>query len=194
MDKLTVDIVLLPPDDIQEKIIQINREFVNTHNDDIVLNKKTCLPHLTLAMGVLSIEDIPYVKETLVDIVNKWQNKELETLSSYKKRAWLKIRGVASLLDLHENLMRETLPFFCTDPTEEMFYGYERQQIDPRTIEYVKNFGNHHSLKKYEPHITIGHGPTNMMFEELVFYPEKLAICHLGNFCTCRKVLTKIDL
>lgn len=39
------------------------------------------------------------------------------------------------------------------------------------------------------PHITLGKGTLDAKAGETSFTASRLALCHLGNHCTCRKVL-----
>ena len=50
MSKIAIDIVLIPPRTIMDKAIEINNQFVD---DPIKLNRKNCLPHISLCMGVI---------------------------------------------------------------------------------------------------------------------------------------------
>ena len=50
MPKIAIDVVLLPPEEIMDKAIEINRQLAD---DPIKLNKENCLPHVSLCMGVV---------------------------------------------------------------------------------------------------------------------------------------------
>lgn len=60
MTKIAIDIVLLPPEEIMNKAIEINQQLAD---DGIKLNKKDCLPHISLCMGVISEEDLPEINQ-----------------------------------------------------------------------------------------------------------------------------------
>ena len=69
-DKIAVDVVLLPPDEIMEKAIAVNQALINTFNNKIILDKQNCLPHISLAMGCIEKEDIAEIDTVLKDIAD----------------------------------------------------------------------------------------------------------------------------
>ena len=63
---------------------------------------------------------------------------------------------------------------------------------------WIRNYSKESSLDKFSPHITIGIGEveseTRGLAYPIKFNTSKLALCHLGNYCTCRKVISLHDL
>jgi hypothetical protein len=45
------------------------------------------------------------------------------------------------------------------------------------------------SFGAFTPHITLGHAAAPPAIEPIVFDASTLAACHLGRFCTCRRIL-----
>ncbi|MDD4202483.1 MAG: 2'-5' RNA ligase family protein [Candidatus Omnitrophica bacterium] len=194
MEKIAIDIVLFPPDDIRDKIIAINQGFIASHNNDIILNKKDKLPHITLAMGCIASKNLQQINDILKRSVQKWTSTKLRTLCSYKDMAWLKVEDQDSLRQFHDHIMDVAEPFFMFKAEGSMFYPEKDGSINKTTVDYVNNFKTCSSKENYEPHITIGHGITAQNFESFEFYPVSVAVCHLGNFCTCRRVLFEVIL
>ncbi len=64
--------MLLPPDEITDKAIEVNQVLIKTFDDKIVLNKQNCFPHISLAMGCINKDDIPKIDTVLKDIANKF--------------------------------------------------------------------------------------------------------------------------
>ena len=52
-DKIAIDTVLIPPDDVLQLAIDINKTFSNTAAESYILDPKTCIPHITLLMGLI---------------------------------------------------------------------------------------------------------------------------------------------
>jgi hypothetical protein len=50
------------------------------------------------------------------------------------------------------------------------------------------------SFLSYAPHITLGHAHEPPRIEPFTFEATIVAACHLGKFCTCRRVLRHWDL
>ena len=44
-NKIVVGVMLLPPDEIMDKAIKINRAFIETFGKEIILSKQNRLPH-----------------------------------------------------------------------------------------------------------------------------------------------------
>ena len=51
MSKIAIDAVLLPSDEVAARAIEANKELAKQSPGKIVLDKKDCLPHISLAMG-----------------------------------------------------------------------------------------------------------------------------------------------
>ena len=58
----------------------------------------------------------------------------------------------------------------------------------------AKNYPEKSSFENFFPHITIGYGEINNFSFPIIFSVSKLALCHLGNHCTCRKILASTNL
>jgi hypothetical protein len=93
---------------------------------------------------------------------------------------------------LHEEVMDKLTPYLSTDVTEDMIYG--DQSVAESTLLWIKNYREKVSFENFFPHITIGYGQIEDHLSPISFVPSELALCHLGNHCTCRKVLYSIKL
>jgi len=54
---------------------------------------------------------------------------------------------------------------------------------------WVTGFRLKSAFGAFTPHITLGHGEHLPEIEPFEFEATTIAACHLGRFCTCRKVL-----
>lgn len=186
---IACDVVLLPPLEIMEKAIAINRKIVESGNSEIVLDKERCLPHITLAMGCLKEEEMREVDNVLKDTAKSFTPIKLRIIPSKGVKAWFRIEKNGEIEELHGSVMKNMGPFFSYDVTKDMLYKEKDEEIHDVTIHYIKNFSREHSLENYEPHITVGHGDMDIEVPSFEFEAGELALCHLGSFCTCRKVL-----
>ena len=46
-------------------------------------------------------------------------------------------------------------------------------------------------IDAFTPHLTLGHAEITPTIEPFDFIPTRLAVCHLGRFCTCQRVLAE---
>ena len=203
--KIAVDVVLLPPDEVMDKAIEVNQALIKTFDDKIVLNKQNCFPHISLAMGCINKDDIPKVCTVLKDIAEKFSPLALTisdirtgTIPTDEKVSGFEIVKTTDLQLLHETVMSKLLQYFTYDVSLDMIYALPNQQVEEVTTYWIKNYQKESSFERFCPHITIGigevEGETCGMNFPIKFNAPKLALCHLGNYCTCREILLLHDL
>jgi len=208
MARIAVDVVLLPSDEMTDYAIEVNRELLKTFDNKIILNYENCLPHISLAMGCINEKDIPDIKEILRDIAKKYSFSELrvvdiraEIIPTGKKVSGFKIEKTKGLQLLHEEVMERLAPYFSYDVTTAMLFS--PSEVEEATLFWIKNYPEKSGFGNFSPHITIGFGETNKVESgpaqrlcriDAGFAASKLALCHLGNYCTCRKVLVSAEL
>ena len=207
MSKIAVDVVLLPSDEMMDKAIQANAELVERFGSEIVLNKEDCLPHISLAMGCIDERDIASIERLLETIAR--ERKELigglkptlpltvtgirtSTNVRGEKVSVFEIEKTKELQLLHEKIMKKMVPYFIYDVTSEMLYGDE--QVAETSLLWIKNYPEKASFANFFPHITIGYGQIENGPFPIQFTASTLALCHLGNHCTCRKILASTNI
>ena len=82
--------------------------------------------------------------------------------------------------------------FSYDDVTKEMFYSPPTVNAVPQW--WVKDFVRTKILENYHPHITLGMGVLLGLNLPISFIASRLALCHLGTHCTCKKILTEFKL
>ena len=80
MTRKAVDVVLLPEETMMDKAIQANAELVEKFGKKIVLNKKNCLPHISLAMGCIDERDIAAIEKILDKIAEESSLRNLKVI------------------------------------------------------------------------------------------------------------------
>jgi hypothetical protein len=83
--------------------------------------------------------------------------------------------------------MHELAPYFSYDVTAEMVLS--PPVANETTLLWIKNYPEKSSFKRFNPHITLGYGHIDNVSYPREFTAPRLALCHLGNHCTCRKIL-----
>jgi len=199
MSKIAVDVVLLPSDEMMDKTIRANAELVETFDKKIVLNKENCLPHISLAMGCIDERDIAPIGRLLELAARECPLGELtvtgirtSTNARGEKVSVFEVEKTRDLQLLHEKIMKKMMPYFSCDVTGEMIYGDE--EVAETTLQWVKNYRKKAGLENFFPHITIGFGEIESEAFPTTFTASKLALCHLGNHCTCRQILASVEL
>ena len=198
MARIAVDVVLLPSRAMMEKAIEANRRLPKPSGSKIVLNKESCLPHISLAMGCIEEKDIDRLDKVLQEIAGQYSPLQLKvtdigvaTNSMGEKVSALRIEKSETLQSLHEEVMQELARHFSYDVTAEMVSG---AAVSESTLLWIRNYPEKSSFEKFFPHITIGYGEIREFSCPIEFTASELALCHLGNHCTCRKVLASARL
>ncbi len=197
MDKVAIDVVLLPDEIMMDKAIKANAELLEKISKKIVLNKEKCLPHISLAMGCIEEGHINAISKVLAAIADENPIAKLKVtgiLTSVNARgekvSVFEIERTEQLQLLHEKVMKKLTPYFSYDVTREMIYGDE--EVAETTLLWIKNYPVKASYKNFSPHITIGYGEIQNYSFPIEFFASKLALCHLGNHCTCRQLLCSV--
>jgi len=200
MNRIAVDIALLPDAAMTAEAIGANADLVERCGSEIVLDAKTCLPHVSLAMGAVEPSVIESVRKRLEGIAERHPVGELVVTGVVTS---LNVRGESvsafaiaktkAIQSLHEQVMDALEPYGGYDVTEAMIYGTEA--VAQTTLAWIRNFREKAAFAAYFPHITIGYGTVEQeMRFPMRFTAPRLAVCHLGNHCTCCKILASVRL
>jgi len=199
MGRKAVDVVLLPDEAMTDKAIEANKELVEKSGEKIVLNKQDCLPHISLAMGSIDEGDITSVGRVLKTIAEKTSLPELSVIgiltstnSVGEKVSVFEVEKTKELQSLHEEVMGQLGPYLSYEVTRDMLYS--SGEIRESTLLWIKNYRDKSSFANFFPHITIGYGRIENGPFPIRFGASQLALCHLGNHCTCRKILLSTGL
>jgi 2'-5' RNA ligase len=185
---IACDIVLLPPEEIMDEAIRVNREIIDRGDDDIILDKETCIPHITLAMGCVDSSKLTEVDGILGDIASNFPELRLRTVHSQDGPASMRIQKSRDIELLHEIVLIRLSPYLKNSPESHMLAEADEARFGDETMEYIRTFATKGSFENYNPHITVGHGKTSVELGEFEFKADTLALCHLGDLCTCRKL------
>ncbi len=199
MAKIAVDVALLPSERVTNQAIEANKGILKQYADRIILDKENCLPHISLAMGCMDERDITNIEKILKTIAEKYNPGQLSVLgintgtnSLGEKVSAFEVKKTERLLSLHEEVMRRIEPYFSHDVTTEMVLS--PPMAGESTLLWIKNYPEKSAFENFFPHITIGYRQVDGFSFTAEFTASKLALCHLGNHCTCRKVLAAAEL
>ena len=162
------------------------------------MNKENCLPHISLAMGCVDEKDIADVEGVLKRIAERYPLGDLKVVGVVvstnfvgEKVSVFEVEKTKNLRLLHEEVMGELAPYFSYDVTGDMIAGAEAEES---TFLWIKNYPEKSSFSNFLPHITVGYGEINNISFPIQFGVSKLALCYLGNHCTCREIIVSIEM
>ena len=194
--RYAVDIVLLPPDNIMDLAIKVNHDNPSTYP----LNKKSRLPHITLLQAIIKASDLKLAEDLLSNVAQRFKPLELSASlghaslpgfsSTPSKSSYFNIEPSDSLQNLHEMIMHDFEDIATYDAKAEDFYDSEVRQA---SLDWVKNFVRDAAHENYWPHVTLMTG-TDELITIPPFTARRLAICHMGDYNTCRKILFETTL
>lgn len=201
MSKIAVDVVLLPDKKMTSRAIEANAELVKKAGRKIVLNKEDCLPHISLAMGCVDQKDVAVIVKALERIAEEYGSGvaklnvtgvHIATNSVGEKVSVFMVERTKELQLLHEEVMQAMRPFFSYDVTADMIYG--AGEVAHSTLLWIRDYPVQSSFANFSPHITIGYGEAGPVESPMEFTASRLALCRIGNHCTCRQILASVEL
>ncbi|MBD3280472.1 hypothetical protein GF389_03025 [Candidatus Dojkabacteria bacterium] len=190
-----IDITILPPDEIMDLSIEVSKKVVGPGR--IQLNKRNQLPHITLLFGGVEEDDLSQVWEIVSDVCQSFGPLELEIPDiRYASSTGLHITRSDKLVSLHNKLVESVSPLMSYDVSVGNYKAPE--SVLEISTSWVNNFLQNSSGENYDPHMTIGDG--ELQKEDypnlpIKFIADRIALCHLGNLCTCAEILfeTKLE-
>ena len=196
MARIAVDVVLLPDEEMTERVIEANAELVAGHGAAIVLGRHDRLPHISLAMGCLEPASMASVGDVLAGIAGETPVGSLEITGVRTSRnargelvSAFEIDNSTDLQALHEAVMVRLDPFLSADVTAGMVCD---ELVAETTLAWVRDYRTQAAFERFWPHITVGYGRYQPAWSfPVTFRASDLAVCHLGNHCTCRRVLSR---
>ena len=199
MGQIAVDVVLLPDEAVTNRTIEINRRLIGNGPPEIVLNCKDCVPHISLAMGCIDEAEVTAIQKRLESLARETavgQLRVVGVVASVNARgettSLLEVDRTEELQALHELVMQEMMPFFRSEVSEAMI---DDDVVSGSTLDWIRTYPQKAAYEHFRPHVTIGYGqaPAGLSFP-IPFRATRLALCHLGNHCTCRRLLVTVDL
>ncbi len=199
MSEIAVDVVLLPDPAVAQSASAANARLVERFGRHIVLDRDH-LPHISLAMGCIDADDTERIGRALARVASECPPGELAitgiatTLSAGGRQVSSFILAQTQPLQvLHERIMAAMQADFSNEVTPEMVYGDE--DVAETTLAWIRHYRQKAAFKAFFPHITLGYGRVDEpMTFPMACAAQSIAVCHLGNHCTCRKILTSVEL
>ncbi len=198
-DLIAVDIALLPDEELTKRCFDENARLLAQQEGPHRFDSEQCIPHLTLTMGIIRRESLSVLQGRLTEFTRhdapllhaRLVSRALVPANGNSVTEYV-IDHTPELDALHGRAHDIMSDLIVDEATLDALL--QPPESEPITLEWIKYFRSKHSGDAYSPHITLGLGALPRDDESLPFHGSSIALCHLGNYCTCRKVLSSVDL
>lgn len=148
------------------------------------------MPHLTIVQQFVRRDALGEIGDTITRTIAELDAITLVTteLAAGRVARTLGVALTAALAALHRRLLDDLAPFREVTADPDAFWT-DGDQPRPADVEWVASFRQHSALASFVPHITIGIGSIETTLRPFRFIASEVALCQLGRFCTCRRLL-----
>jgi len=193
-DLVAVDIAILPPTPVSRLAIELSTALPREESPQgLLLGGDDYLPHITLLQQFVSVDAMDTFLDRIGDVVRARRPMALRGTGGGmgSNAVWISIERTPALVDLHQQMLDAALPFDRERGDALAFVGGDARDRD---VQWVTGYRISSSGPLFQPHITLGHAVRPPMIEPFDFEATTIAACHLGRFCSCRRILRKWNL
>jgi 2'-5' RNA ligase len=189
---LALDVAILLPPEVSQQAIELSASLPESESLGLRLGGDV-LPHITLTQQFVTLGSLEAVLDSVGSALTGMEPLQLTVTGAGRGRSsvWMSIQPTPALVDLHQRLMDAMRPFEVQGGTEAAFLDRHARRAD---VEWVSGYRPTSSHGAFRPHITLGHASALPDIEPATFEATTIAACHLGKFCTCRRVLRQWEL
>ncbi len=185
---VAVDIAILAPETVARPARAISQALSGRRSGALTLDDRH-IPHVTLAQQFVEHARLPDL-EAALDGLLRHEPPLLLRVTGFTTRGstvYFAVEGSPDLLRLHEQVMDAVEPFEAPEGTPHAFAD-DGETIRSQDVDGVRNYRESAAYTHFRPHVTLGHGLVPDEAPEISFRADRVALCHLGRFCTCRAV------
>lgn len=189
---LALDVAILLPPDAGGRAIQSSATLPDSESQGLRLDAER-LPHITLTQQFVRIDELDAIFERVDGALRGQPPVTIRVTGGGKggSSVWMAVERTPALSRLHERLMQALRAFERPGGEPTAFFEGDARAGD---VTWVTGYRFSSSLRAYTPHITLGHAGEPPRVEPFAFEATTVAACHLGRFCSCRRVLRSWDL
>ena len=186
-DLIALDVAVLPPPGVSARAIEASASLPAEASQGLRLDESH-LPHITLTQMFARLNELDEVLARVDQVVRGYKPLLLRITGGAQgsSSVWMEIEKTPALMQLHEELMEALRGLERPDAGTGAFFDDDARLRD---VLWVTGYRLKSSFHHYTPHITLGHGEEPPAIEPSGFEADTIAVCHLGKFCTCRKVI-----
>lgn len=184
---LALDVAILPPPEVADRAIRLSAALPDAESHEPRLDGDR-LPHITLTQQFVRVEELDAIYERLDCVLRAHPPLPLRVTGGGHggSSVWMQVEKTDTLLKLHEQLMETLRGFERPGGTAAAFVDGDARVGD---VMWVTGYRLKSSLHAYTPHITLGRAKEPPHIDPFTFEATTVAACHLGRFCSCRRVL-----
>lgn len=192
MNLLALDVALLLPPEVRQRAIHLSASLSSDPSHDLRLDEEH-LPHVTLTQQFVRADELDPALERVDEALCGQQRLTVRVTGGAKggQSVWMGIERTQALTELHERVMEALRGFERPGGTPGAFFDGDARVGD---LVWVTGYRLKSSFGAFTPHITLGHGVDPPRIEPFSFETTRVAACHLGRFCSCRRVLRSWEL
>jgi 2'-5' RNA ligase len=185
-DLLALDVAILPPPDVRDRAIGLNADLRGDPAHRLALGESR-LPHVTLTQQFIRADELEPAFVRMDDVLRDQRPLTVRVTGGAKggHSVWMAIESTAELMGLHERLMEALRGFERPGAGPAAFFDGDARAAD---VLWVGGYRLKSSFGSFAPHITLGRGGEPPHIDPFTFRATTVAACHLGRFCSCRRV------
>jgi 2'-5' RNA ligase len=189
---VAIDIAILPPADVSARAVALSAALPAGESQGLLLGGDR-LPHITLTQQFVPSDSLDAVLAQFDRLAGGHPRLRLRVTGGGmgSNAVWMSVERTPELVGLHEQLQQMTEPFEVDTGDAPAFLGADARDRD---VAWVRGFRRESSFDRFTPHITLGHASEPPIIDPFDFVATTIAVCHLGRFCTCRRIIRACSL
>ena len=186
---IALDVALLLPSDIERQAVALSAALPLSESKGLRLDADH-LPHVTLTQQFVRPNELEQVFAHIDDLLRGRRALTLTVAGGGRGTAsvWMALAVTPELQDLHERLMEALAGFEQGLGMPGAFFDGDAR---PEDLRRVDGYRRNSAFGSFTPHVTLGHASHTPVVESFEFSATVVSACHLGRFCTCRRVLAE---
>lgn len=197
-----IAIAILPPAEVTARAVALSAALPAGESQGLLLGGER-VPHITLTQQFVPSESLQALLAQIEPVAGGHPRLRLRVAGGGKgsNSVWMSVEPTPELVTLHEQLMDVTEPFETADGDASAFLEDAGPAAPParkpardRDVRWVREFRHESSFDRYRPHITLGHASVPPVIDRFDFVATTIAVCHLGRFCACRRIIRAWEL
>ena len=196
MNKIAIDIVLIPDDETLNLCKEINKNLT----DEIDFNNTWKTPHISLLMWVMNKEDLKNISQIVSEIGKnnlpvkfEWIIENRFSKSREMNVPFIKIDDNREIGHISQELQQKVEPLLeYQDVTKDMFFNSD--SIHQSSMDWVKGY-NTKIIQERGEHITLGvWDAKGYLWKTYSGFSARIGLYQLSDNCTCEKKLFEFSL
>ena len=189
---LALDVAILPPPHVRQRSMKLSATLPADESQGLRLDAGH-LPHITVTQQFVRVDELDAVLAAVDEALRGQPPLTVRVTGGGQSASsvWMAVERTEALSQLHGRLMEELRRFERPGGGPVAFFKANARAGD---VVWVAGYRLTSSVNAYTPHITLGHASRPPTVDPFTFDATTIAACHLGRFCSCRRVLRSWEL